>query len=344
VSRVHFVVPSGIDDVLRPSGGNTYDRRVMADLTSLGWELRAYPVNGSWPNPDAAALAALDSVLAEIPPNELAVIDGLIASAAPDVIGVHAMRLQLVALMHMAIGDPAECAAVSTVRGVIATSEWLRHRLIELYSLAPEKVQVASPGVDAAVPSSGSIGGTELLCVGAVAPHKGHDLLIAALAGVADRAWHCVCAGSLDVDRGFADRVRRDAAALGGRVDFAGPLTGAALDRAYATADVLVVASRSESYGMVVTEALAHGLPVIAAAVGGVPEALGCTAGGLRPGLLIEPGDPIALAEALRRWLDDAPLRTVLRRVAQERRPELLDWAATSRRVAAILSQHESLA
>jgi glycosyltransferase involved in cell wall biosynthesis len=343
VSRVHFVVPSGIDNVLRPSGGNTYDRRVMAGLASLGWEVRTYPVDGSWPHPDAAALAALDSVLAEIPVGELVVIDGLIASAAPDVIGAHTERLQLVALMHMAIGDPAECVAISAVRGVIATSKWLRNHLIELYSLPPAKVEAALPGTDTALVSSGSAGGTELLCVGAVAPHKGHDLLISALASIADRPWHCVCAGSLDIDPDFAERIQSDAGALGDRVDFAGPLTGAALDHAYASADLLVVASRSESYGMVVTEALARGLPVIAAAVGGVAEALGCTEGGLRPGLLIEPDNPVALAESLRRWLDDAPLRTVLRRVAMERRPALLGWDATSVRVAAILSQQEQL-
>ncbi len=107
-------------------------------------------MDGPWPHPSAVDLVALDRALAEIPTGELVVIDGLIASAAPDVIGVHAARLQLVALMHMAIGDAAECAALSAVGGVIATSEWLRHRLIELYSLRPDKVQVALPGVDAA--------------------------------------------------------------------------------------------------------------------------------------------------------------------------------------------------
>ena len=87
---------------------------------------------------------------------------------------------------------------------------------------------------------------------------------------------------------------------------FAGPRTGAELDRAYAAADLLVLASHAETYGMVVTEALARGLPVLAADVGGVTEALGHGEDGTRPGLLVPPGDPAALGAALRRWLGDA--------------------------------------
>ena len=74
---------------------------------------------------------------------------------------------------------------------------------------------------------------------------------------------------------------------------------------------------------MVVTEALARGLPVVAAEVGGVPEALGHGADGDRPGLLVPPDDPAALAAALRAWLGDAELRARLRRAARERRASL---------------------
>ena len=111
------------------------------------------------------------------------------------------------------------------------------------------------------------------------------------------------------------------------RVRFPGPRTGAELDRAYAAADLLVLASHAETYGMVVTEALARGLPVLAADVGGVTEALGHGEDGTRPGLLVPPGDPAALGAALRRWLGDAELRARLRRAARERRASLRRWA-----------------
>ena len=92
-------------------------------------------------------------------------------------------------------------------------------------------------------------------------------------------------------------------------MQFPGPRTGADLDRSYAAADLMVLASRAETYGMVVTEALARGVPVVATDVGGVTEALGHGADGIRPGLLVAPDDPAALGAALRAWLGDAELR-----------------------------------
>ncbi|MDT4915005.1 MAG: hypothetical protein QOC66_4133, partial [Pseudonocardiales bacterium] len=213
-----------------------------------------------------------------------------------------------------------------------------RNRSIELYRLPPERVHVAPPGVDAAEPAAGSPDGGRLLCVGAVAPHKGQDVLLAALALTADRPWCCALVGPADPD--FLELLRRRAAAEGidDRLHFADALTGDALDRAYAGADVLVLASRGETYGMVVIEALARGLPVIATAVGGVPEALGHTADGRRPGLLVAPDDPGALATALRSWSTDPDLRQRLRRAAADRRPALAAWDVTTDLVARALT------
>jgi glycosyltransferase involved in cell wall biosynthesis len=127
-----------------------------------------------------------------------------------------------------------------------------------------------------------------------------------------------------------------------GRVHFAGPLTGSALERAYAAADLLVLPSHAETYGMVVTEALARGTPVIASDVGGVSEALGHGRNGTRPGLLVPPGDPAALAAALRAWLGDAGLRQRLRRAARERRETLRGWPATTSVIAGVLGSVRS--
>ena len=122
-------------------------------------------------------------------------------------------------------------------------------------------------------------------------------------------------------------------------MSFPGPLTGGDLAGSYGSADLLVLASRSETYGMVVTEALAHGLPVVATEVGGVPEALGHGADGVRPGLLVPPGDPAALGAALRAWLGDAELRRRLRRAAGERRASLSGWSTTASVLAGVLAE-----
>jgi glycosyltransferase involved in cell wall biosynthesis len=213
--------------------------------------------------------------------------------------------------------------------------------VLAAYDLDPGRVHVARPGVDAAEPTEGLADGGRLLCVGAVTPGKGHDVLVAALAHVVDQPWRCVCVGSLTRDRAFVTRLRRcvDAAELGHRVELRGPRTGVALQQAYATADALVLASRAETYGMVVTEALARAVPVLASDTGGVTEALGTTGDGVRPGLLTPPGDVDALAEALRGWLTRPELRRELRAAARERRATLTGWSETAGRVGRVLQE-----
>lgn len=343
MTTVHVVVPDGIDDPARPSGGNRYDRRLCGELTASGWDVRELVVPGPWPRPDAAALSLLARSVGAVRAGGLVLLDGLIASAGGAVLVPESARLRLVVLVHMPFGDvavaaDAECAVLSRVRAVVTTSAWTRERLIERYLLPPEQVHVARPGADRGEEALGTSGGGRFLCVGAVVPHKGHDLLLDALRGIASPAWRCTVVGPLDRDPRFVERLRRQAAdsGLADRICFAGPRVGEELRRQYQSADVLVLPSRLEAYGMVVTEALAVGLPVIAAAVGGVPEALGRTADG-PTGLLVPPDDADSLGEALGIWLGDAGLRERLRRAAHERRSSLEGWEETARRVAAVL-------
>ncbi len=352
MKTVHVVVPGGIDDPARPSGGNAYDRRICHGLAALGWDVHEYAVDGGWPWPDAEAQRALVRVIAQLPDGAVVLIDGLIASTVPAVLVPHARRLVLVVLVHLPLGDgppghqvadarSRECAVLAAAAAIVTTSAWARDMLLDRYPLRPDNVAVAEPGADPAELAPGTADGGQLLCVAAVTPHKGHDVLLAALAAVALLPWRCVLAGTLDRDPDFVDLLHRRAseAGIGDRISFAGPRTFNELDRAYAAADVLVVPSLAETYGMVVTEALARGLPVIATAVGGLPDALGRTADGRRPGLLVAPGDAPALAAALSSWLHDAELRLGLRLAAQERRGTLSGWRATVERVAHILSE-----
>ncbi len=234
-------------------------------------------------------------VIAGIPDGATVLVDGLIASAAGSVLVPAARRLRLVVLVHMPLGTAAGPGRASEGAVLSAAGPWSprvrgpRKRLVERYALDPDAVHVARPGVDTAALAPGTPDGGQLLCVAAVTPHKGHDVLLAALADLADLRWRCVCVGALDRDPSFVARLRAQAAGAGisERVRFTGALTGGDLDRSYAAADLLVLASRAETYGMVVTEALARGLPVVAAEVGGLPEALGRTPDGRLPGLLV---------------------------------------------------------
>ena len=340
MTELHVVLPNDIDDPAVPSGGNRYDRRVCTGLTTLGWTVREYAVPGAWPRVSGTGRAALTRVLAALPDDALVLLDGLIASAVPDVLGPEAGRLRLVVLVHLPLEDDAEGAALGYAVAVVTTSQWSRHRLLDRYALPADRVHVATPGVDCADLAPGSADGSALLCVAAIRPGKGHDRLVEALAMV-DLPWSCVCVGSLSRDPDFAARVRRRAGEYGlaDRIHFAGPRTGAALDAAYAAADLFVLASLGETYGMVVTEALARGIPVLATAVRGLPEALGRAPDGTVPGLLVPPDDPAAFAGALRRWLTGPELRHRLRRSARDRRTTLTGWTVTAQRIARVLDR-----
>lgn len=344
---VHVVVPEGIGDPLRPSGGNTYDRRLCQDLTAVGWSVRTRAVAGAWPWAGEAGRRALEEELGAIPAGSLVLVDGLVASAVPEVLVPASRRLRLVVLMHMPIGCRGgrdgslerECAVLCSAAAVVTTSGWSRRWLLAAYSLDPARVHVARPGVDPAERAVGSGRGGNLLSVGAVTPGKGHDVLLAALTRIADLTWRCLCVGALTQAPDFVVELRRGirTAGLDDRFLLTGPRTGRELEASYAEADTLVLASRSETYGMVVTEALARALPVLAPDVGGVPEALGVTPDGRRPGLLLPPGDVAALAGSLRRWLSEPALRHDLRDAARQRRSGLAGWSKTADRVAGVL-------
>jgi glycosyltransferase involved in cell wall biosynthesis len=349
-AAVHFVVPDSVDDPVRPSGGNTYDRHVCRGLASRGWSVHAHAVPGAWPRPEQPAVGVLAGVLQRIRDDSVVLVDGLVASAAPEVLVPEARRLREVILVHMPLGyrpddqggnvRTREAAVLSAAAAVVTTSGWTRSRLLELYPLPADRVHVAEPGAEVADLATGTADGGALLCVAAVTFSKGHDVLVDALEALSDLSWRCVCIGSLDREPEFARRLRARSlnGALDGRVAFPGPRTGADLDRSYAAADLLVLPSRAETYGMVLTEALARGVPVVAAEVGGVTEAVGHGADGVPPALLVPPGDPRALGAALRAWLCDPELRGRLRRAACERRETLTRWASTASALDSVLA------
>jgi glycosyltransferase involved in cell wall biosynthesis len=350
--RVHVIAPEGFDDPGQPTGGNIYDRRVCAGLAEAGWDVLVRTAAGAWPVPGPDARAGLARIVSAIPDGETALIDGLIASPAAPQLLPHAGRIRITVLLHMPLAtaldthhdagaERSERDVLRAAAGVVVTSKWTRQQVLTRYRLPAGRVHVAQPGADRVMAAPRPVRG-HLICVGTLGRHKGQDLLIEALAELGDLDWQCVLAGPLDRDPDFVQHLQARITRLGygQRIRLPGVLTGAALSHAYTTADLLVAPSRTETYGMTVTEALAHGLPVLAAAVGGLPEALGASTDGTRPGQLIPPGDPAALASALRDWLGDEDHRRGLRAAARQRRSTLRGWEQTTQDIANALTTH----
>ncbi|MFE3646624.1 glycosyltransferase family 4 protein [Streptomyces sp. NPDC059152] len=351
---VHAVLPGGVADTSAPSGGNGYDLRVCHDLAALGWRVHRHPVPGGGPRPDTAATAGLARLLAGLPDGAVVLLDGLVACGVPDVLRPEAARLRLAVLVHLpladetglapgtaAVLDARERRALHAVRAVIATSDWAARRIRAHHGPGLPPVTVARPGADPAPLAPGTDGAGGLLCVASVTPRKGHHRLVDALATVTDAPWTCTFVGGTRQDPDCVTQLHARIGELGlaDRIGVAGPRTGAALAACYAAADLLLLASYTETYGMVLTEALARGIPVLATAVAGVPEAVGRAPDGSVPGLLVPPDEPAALAGALRAWFDDPELRRRLTAAARGRRAMLEGWEMTSHSLAGALER-----
>lgn len=343
---LQFLIPG---DLKCTSGGYEYDRRMIAALRALGWEVTVHMLDASFPVPSPAALAHAHGVLGGLPEQALVIVDGLALGAMPEVLRVHDARLTLLALMHMPLAaevgiapalarrlQQSERQALHTVRHVIVTSRSSRQRLLE-DGLARERVSVIEPGTDA-VPLAPrrTDAAVKMLCVATINPGKGHDLLVDALAPLASLPWRLTCIGSLTRNPTTAAQLRAQLRRLHlcDRVTLAGEAGGTVLSRAFLSADLFVLPTRFESYGMAVAEALAYGLPVVSTDTGAIAELVGNDAG-----LLAPPGDRDALHEALARVLREPSLLAELARGAAAARARLPGWPQAAARLGRILEQ-----
>jgi glycosyltransferase involved in cell wall biosynthesis len=329
---VWFIVPEGVDDPERVSGGNVYDRQVRDGLRRRGWGVRMS---------EAADAAGVAAALAAVDRGGIALVDGLVAGWAPEPVEAASRQARIVVLAHMvAAAFPGatpelidgERRALRSADQVITTSEWAAAELVRRGLVDDGRVAVAVPGSRDSLDAVDPIEDGDLLCVGVVAPHKGQDLLLDALDQLREFEWTCVVAGSPSTAREFAARVASAAAGFDGRVGMTGVLDDAAVDGSYRRAGVLVAPSRAESFGMAIADARRCGLPVIATAVGGIPDTV---AGG--GALLVPHDDPAALADALRRWMTDPGLRARLRAEAAQARRRAPRWDDTVARLDEVL-------
>ena len=349
---VRFVVPANIR---HNSGGNVYNANLAEAMRAQGVDVEILPVDGSWPDSSAKERRRLGSLVGawepktEITAATVTIVDGLVACGVPDEIEYAAAAGQRVfVLLHMPSLSHAdgERRALRAAAGVICTSSWAANAIKERYGISSSRV--ALPGTKAAPVAEGS-DPPHIIAVAALLPNKDQLLTVAALAGLQDLAWTASLIGADDADPGYAALVRTAIASQGmeERVRLTGQLTGQTLDSEWNRADLSLLVSRAETFGLVVTESLAHGIPVIVREGTGAVEALGLasqrngTPGSEAPALpgtaVGLPGPdtshPAMLAAVIRRWLVEPALRSSWRAAALAARERLPQWAATARNV-----------
>ena len=339
-----LVVPGRLDN---PTGGYQYDRRMSEGLCQHGWSVEVQELDESFPYPSSKALEHAASVLANLPDGTRLLIDGLALGAMPDVIEREAGRLRIAALVHLPLAadvsidrataarlEAAERRALAAAALVIVTGTATLPMLAK-YELPRNRIVVVQPGTMRAALARGSGGRPlQLLSVATLNPGKGHEILIEALSLVPQRGWHLTCAGSVTRNPATADRVRAAIRKLNleDRITLLGELDPATLDGYYDRADVFVLATLQETYGMAVAEALARGLPVVSTTTGAIADLVGADAG-----VLVPSGDARALAAALARVIGDDGLRVRLAEGARRVRDRLPSWEHACAKMAAAL-------
>ncbi len=343
---LRFAVPGNIET---RTGGYIYDRRLMLELQHLGWAIEHLSWGRGFPFPSPAELVAAAKTLADLPDGSLILVDGLAYGAMPALAEAQGGRLRLVSLVHHPLAletgltadrqkmlFESERRALHVARAVVCTSATTARTIRQTYGIPSNKLFIARPGTDPMMPpvapARRSDGPVHLLSLASVTHRKGHDLLVQGLARLADLDWTCTLAGSLERDPATVGLVRQMIAdhGLGRRIILAGEV--AEVSDLYRQADIFVLASRYEGYGMVFAEALQYGLPVIGTTGGAIPEVVPPAAG-----ILVPPEDVAALASALRRMISDPAARRGFAAGARAAAQALPGWQETAQTVAAVL-------
>jgi glycosyltransferase involved in cell wall biosynthesis len=343
-----LIVPGALDQL---TGGYLFARHIVEELRAGGEELRVIELDGVFPAADAIARHAASVALASLADGTVTVIDGLGLVAFADCLAAQAARLTLLGFVHHPLAEEtgltaeeaarfraAETRLLPLLRGAVCPSRMTAQALIG-YGMPPERIAITPPGTAKPMQIAQRDPGRQplrLLAVATVTPRKGHRVLIDALAALDRKTWQLDCIGSLTRDAGCAAELRAAIAAhgLADQVRLLGEWPPTQLPAAYDNADIFVLPSFHEGYGMALAEALAHGLPIVATRAGAIPETVPSNAG-----ILVPAGDVTALRAALRRLIDDRALLAALGQAARAAGAALPGWPQAVARWRAAVTQ-----
>jgi len=345
--RVAFAIPG---DLATWTGGYVYDRRIMAELDRLGWDVDVVGLGDGFPVPSEEQIESASQRLLASPSDRPIVIDGLALGVLPRVAAsLHSAR-PVVALVHHPLAfetgltrstarrlRDSERSALAATHVVIVTSDATAGLLTDCYGVSRDRLRVVQPGTDRAPLAMGGGGRRiQLLSVGAIVPRKGFDILVEALAKLSDLSWQLTIVGDRGRDPGTVERLEAlvTRLRLEDRIHSTGKISSERLATHYAGADLFVLASHFEGYGMAYAEAIAHGLPIVGTTGGAIPQTV--------PGLasrLVPPGNADALAEALRDVMASEATRRELAAGARAAAAALPSWARSGEKFARVLDE-----
>jgi glycosyltransferase involved in cell wall biosynthesis len=345
VTSTVFAIPGNIN---LPTGGYAYDRRVLALLPDHGIAVRHLPLPGSFPSPSAPDLLETTRLLKAVGSGTVLMVDGLAYGALP-VTNIAPIANPIIALVHhplcLEAGLPEqrqgklrtlETTALAHARRAIVTSPLTARTLAADFGVPSGRIIVAEPGTDRADRATGTGEPLQLLAVGSIVPRKAYDILVRALAAAGDKSWRLTIAGPSD--RNLAALAALHAAigetGLGDRINLIGAVPTAELDILYAAADLFLMPSLYEGYGMVLAEAMARGLPIVCTTGGAAAETVPADAG-----LKVPPGDKKALSDAILRVLNDANLRRRMGEASWAAGQNLPRWDDTARIIAGVIRE-----
>lgn len=335
MTKAVFAIPGDKD---RRTGGFIYEATVLRALNEIGVKTKHLELPDSFPDPTKDDMEATLAALRQIPSNQPIILDGLVfGSIDPE--GLSHVNAPVIAMIHHPLGletglasDRAaelcanEKAALEFADHVIVPSPHTARILEQQFAADPKHMSIAPPGFMRPTVRKTPTTPPMILSVGLLAERKGHDILLDALSQIKDLQWQAVIVGkahSADVAYNLASQSAR--LGLTDRVVFAGEVNAQALESYYNSAYMFALATRYEGYGMVLSEAMQFGLPIVSCAVGAVPETVGDA------GILTPADDPTRFAHALREMLEDPKTGLEYSERSKARARSLPTWTETAR-------------
>jgi len=341
-NRLTLALPGDINTL---TGGYLYDKRLLAELSAQGWDISTLSLDARFPSVDDAVKQATTEKLAGVPVERDLVVDGLALGALGSHVQTVTAKRSFIALVHHPLAlesglEPeearrlrdSEATALGHAKGVVVTSPTTRQTLIDQYGVAAGQITVIEPGVDrpTVLPTCNQSDDNrplKLLTVGALVPRKGFDVLIKALSKLSAVAWTLDVVGDDQRSVQTATYLKQLIKQLGlaDRIRLAGAQPTETLANYYRQADIFVLASQYEGYGMAYTEAFAWGLPVIGTDGGAGAQTLNTPAA-----RIVAVNDIAHLTKVLGDVMTDPRQRADMQHAARQHAKTLPTWPSAA--------------